>query len=398
MKKRTATSSGSPLGPENGGFPRGVNPPTSTQPTSFQAPPAGTRTRRGSSDHGVRAKPKKLQYYNIIFTFNPATTSRPTNLKESLKNAFLTDVRPLLVPYLLPAPAVKMDTDAGQEDFDPLGRKTTKPMLVKAILQKRPTTTIPPGATIDDILILYKHYVSPGLVIPPNRRFIEKPRTVAAPRLKGESMEETLLALRYYSPSVFVRSLAMNKECLIDLYIQFVLEETPRSPLIHGFHYTILKTSDIETPMDQEADPEARCIPSGPIWTCCINVPLVFKAMPPRHKKITKPHRVVCLCKSFNCADQIYPDANGVNHPGVEVLPETRAAHKRADYRNELREVNSLESTNVSTSSVQDLLVSPMQQLGIEPSPITSQHHQTEDEHTSVAGEVLDSTANSFSP
>lgn len=187
----------------------------------------------------VSNKPSKLKYYNIIYLFNPRTSSRPSHLKDSLKNAFLTEVRPLLKPHLLPAPSVSVRTDC-PSDFDPLGRQTTRQMLVTAIHQNAPDATIPASASVDDVLILYKKYVDPDLKLPVNKRFTARPRVVPVNRLKNESMEDILVALRYFAPCLFVRSLAMNKETLMDLYIQFVRDETPSSELIPGFHYTIL--------------------------------------------------------------------------------------------------------------------------------------------------------------
>lgn len=207
----------------------------------------------------VMNKPTKLQYYNVIRLFNPQTKSKPGDLKEELPNTFMTEVRPLLKPYLFPPPTLSMDTNQ-QPDFDPLGRKTTRTQLVNAILHKNPNATIPTAANIDDVLILYKNYVDPQLALRVNDRFIKRPRVVSIEQLKKESMEDIVLALRYYSPKVFVRSLAMNKDTLMDLYIRFVRDEEPRAPLIRGFHYTIieLSASDIGDSTDSEAKMDVK--------------------------------------------------------------------------------------------------------------------------------------------
>ncbi|EGG02329.1 uncharacterized protein MELLADRAFT_110190 [Melampsora larici-populina 98AG31] len=76
--------------------------------------------------------------------------------------------------------------------------------------------------------------------------FDSRPRTVPINRLKSESMEDILLSLRYFAPRVFVRSLAMNKGCLTDLYIKFVHDGTPNSPLILGYHYTLLDLTALD--------------------------------------------------------------------------------------------------------------------------------------------------------
>jgi hypothetical protein len=201
----------------------------------------------------VSQKPKKLDYYNIIYLFNPTTKSRPHHGKDDLIQAFKDEVRPMLKPFILPPPPTAMETDSSQPDFDPLSRKTTRSMLTKAILSKDAKAEIAPGATIDDILILYKYYVDPALPIPANNRFFQRPRIIPVNRLNGETIEDLLLALRYLAPSVFVRSLAMNKRCLVNLYIQFVHDETPSGPLIEGYHYTILNLS----PSDLQA--ESKC-------------------------------------------------------------------------------------------------------------------------------------------
>lgn len=191
----------------------------------------------------VSEKPKKLDYYNIIYLFNPNTKSRPGHTKDLLKKAFLDEVRPLLLTFLLPPSPEAMQTDSTEPDFDPLDRKTTQGMLSKPISIKAPKFNLPASATIDDTSIAYKYFVDPQLPLKPNDRFVKRPQTVPINRLKGETIEDILLALRYLAPNVFVRSLAMNKPCLVDIYTKFVHEEEPSTPLIPGFHYTIWEIS-----------------------------------------------------------------------------------------------------------------------------------------------------------
>ncbi|EGG07412.1 uncharacterized protein MELLADRAFT_105982 [Melampsora larici-populina 98AG31] len=309
----------------------------------------------------VSHKPTKLQYYDFIRLFNPKTKSRPSDKKESLKAAYIKEVRPLLKSQILPPVSTTMETNTKDVDFDPLGRKTTKKMLIDAIEKKDPYAMIPTGATIDDVLVLYKHYVDPQLNLPVKTRFNKRPRTIPMSRLKGESMEDILLALRYAAPCVFVRLLSMNKSTLMDLYIKFVHDKTPSSTLILGFHYTILdlSASDFPDSMDHRNGPRFEI-------------------------QTHQPHQVVCVCKAYECGDQEYPDTNGIYHPGVEVLPETRAAHQRADRRNNLLEPtnNISHSIQGSTPSAQDDLLLTLNQLQIGSPPSSSQDHQIHHETT----------------
>lgn len=270
--RQPSSANGSPLSPPAAGSDRAQ--PHHPGPTSPLAQGSAARSRQPHPESPIAAmvkkfseteriflaydfesvsdKPKKLDYYNIIFCFNPGTKSRPGHKKEDLKKVFLDNVRPILQPYLLPPIPTAMDTDASQPDFDPLSRKTTRGMLINAIQSRDPKANIPSAATIDDILIAYKYYVDSGLNLPKKKRFVERPRTVPLNRLKDESMEDILLALRYLAPPVFVRSLGMNKGCLVDLYTHFVHDKAPSSPLIPGFHYTLLKITPsdfVETTM-----------------------------------------------------------------------------------------------------------------------------------------------------
>ncbi|EGG00600.1 uncharacterized protein MELLADRAFT_67628 [Melampsora larici-populina 98AG31] len=267
-----STSNGSPLSPPPGNGAR-PNPASTTSPLAMSSPhhlrrpPADNQVLKKvqslSTDdqriflahdfEKVSKKPTKLRYYNIIHLFKPDSPRKPTDLKDLLKDDFIKQIRPILKPYILPAPIVSMDTDQ-EADFDPLGRRTTRQMLVKAIERKSTETTIPASANIDDVLILYKHYVDCDLKLPTNQRFIARPRTVPIQRLKGESIEDILLALRYYCPCLFVRSLAMNKDTLMDIYIQFIHDERPHSPLIPGYHYTILALGPSDFDIDTKVE------------------------------------------------------------------------------------------------------------------------------------------------
>ncbi|EGG05688.1 uncharacterized protein MELLADRAFT_107429 [Melampsora larici-populina 98AG31] len=100
--------------------------------------------------------------------------------------------------------------------------------------------------------------------------------------------------------------------------------------------------------------------------------------MPSRQNRSKQPHRAVCLCEAYECRHQVFPDANGVSHSGVEVLPATRAAHKRADLRNNLVKSPRTTSTSIPASplSAQDQLLSDLQRLNIISEPVLSQDGQ----------------------
>lgn len=272
--RNPSSANGSPLSPPGEGSRPGQTSPLASAQRFRRPPPedpVAAKVQSLSTEarifltydfDSISHKPLKLHYYNIIYLFNPATKSRPGDKKDALKKVFIDEVRPLLKPYLLPPPSTPMETDSADLDFDPLSRKTTRPMLVKAILSKSPKTDVSPGATIDDVLILYKRYVDPHLKLPPNDRFTKRPRAVPINRLKSESMEDLLLALRYLAPRVFVRSLAMNKSCLMDLYIKFVHDKTPDRPLILGYHYTLLDLSPsdlVSESMEEDVVEGAKC-------------------------------------------------------------------------------------------------------------------------------------------
>lgn len=102
--------------------------------------------------------------------------------------------------------------------------------------------------------------------------------------------------------------------------------------------------------------------------------------MPQRQKKTNQSHRVVCLCTSYECSDQVYADAEGLYHPGVEVLPETHQTHERADFRNNLLKSPRTPDHHVQplTSAVQDALLSPLRQLHLATSPSPIRSHQSD--------------------
>ncbi|EGF97337.1 uncharacterized protein MELLADRAFT_114421 [Melampsora larici-populina 98AG31] len=104
--------------------------------------------------------------------------------------------------------------------------------------------------------------------------------------------------------------------------------------------------------------------------------------MPPRQHQTRQAHRVVCTCVAYECSQQQYPDANGTYHPGVEVLPETRAAHQRADFRNSLPKSPRTpgHSNESSINLAQDNLLSPLRQLRITSSPSTPRNDQHVDD------------------
>ncbi|EGF97889.1 uncharacterized protein MELLADRAFT_114006 [Melampsora larici-populina 98AG31] len=83
--------------------------------------------------------------------------------------------------------------------------------------------------------------------------------------------------------------------------------------------------------------------------------------MPPKTKKKNTAHRVPCVCRAFDCCLAQYVDADGITRPGVEVLPETLAAHELAD--REAEATASLSNTSYprdlgSHTTGQDTLVS----------------------------------------
>lgn len=75
--------------------------------------------------------------------------------------------------------------------------------------------------------------------------------------------------------------------------------------------------------------------------------------MPPSTKKRNHAHRVPCVCCLFNCYLGHYVDTYGVTQAGVEVLPETFAAHELADRAN--KATSSLSGQQHATATHHDL-------------------------------------------
>lgn len=186
----------------------------------------------------------KVQFYRILLHFNPATKSRMSHSKDQLNAAFKKDVRPHLVPFLKPRAPIPMDTDQDnkdQVDFNPMGRKTTRKMLVDAIKRKCPKVPIPSAARRDGLLILYQAHVDKDLVIPGQTETIRKPHYLKRQAVLNADMEDLRLALQCHAPSVFIHSIPMTHQVLVDCYLHFLLDE-PLNPgaLVRGFHYSII--------------------------------------------------------------------------------------------------------------------------------------------------------------
>lgn len=190
------------------------------------------------------SKITKLQYYRILLHFDPATKSRMSHNKDVLTAAFQKHVLPLLVPFMKPRPSTPMETDQdpkSQLDFNPLGRKTTRKMLMEAIKRKAPHVPIPPAARRDGLVLLYQAHVDKDLVIPGQTEFIKKPHYLKPNAVADEDMEDLRLSLQCHAPNVFIHSAPMTHQVLVDCYLHFLLEE-PINPgaLIRGFHYSII--------------------------------------------------------------------------------------------------------------------------------------------------------------
>lgn len=129
-------------------------------------------------------------------------------------------------------------------------------------------------------------------------------------------------------------------------------------------------------------------------------------SMPQRRTQTSQAHQGVCLCTSYECGDQEYADANGVYHPGVEVLPETRAAHQRSDFRNDYSKSSNTTSTSAhshqaSSDITQEHLLSPFRLLHIASAPSPSldrnqeAHNRSREEDASrLASQVESPTDN----
>lgn len=136
----------------------------------------------------------RLQFYRLLFHFDEKTSSRPTQRKDLLTNAFTKDIRPLILPFISPPPPpapVAMQTDADDEmDFDPRGQKITRAMLAEVITKKKPTFDISSAGRTEQLLWLYKAVVDPQLPLAKNTEFSYIPRVIKGPRLQQLSIEE----------------------------------------------------------------------------------------------------------------------------------------------------------------------------------------------------------------
>ncbi|EGF97675.1 uncharacterized protein MELLADRAFT_84538 [Melampsora larici-populina 98AG31] len=185
----------------------------------------------------------KAQFYRILVHFNPKTKSRISHLKADLNAAFKKELRPQLSDFLIPRPPPAMETDQDDKnlDFNPLGRKTTRKMLLDAIKRKAPNAPVPTNARRNGLLLLYKEHVDKDLVIPGQTETIRKPGVLKANAVSGEDSEELRLALQCYAPQVFVHSIPMTHQVLVDCYLQFILAaKLEPGALIAGFHYSII--------------------------------------------------------------------------------------------------------------------------------------------------------------
>lgn len=187
-----------------------------------------------------------MHFYRILIHFNPATKSRHFHRKDVLNAAFKKDLLPLLQPFLTPPAPTAMQTDEdskAQLDFNPLGRKTTRKMLTDAIKHANPTIHIPATARRDGLLLLYQAHVDKDLVIPGQTNEIRKPRAIAVKAVEGTDMEDLQLGLQCYAPNIFVHSVAMTHQVLVDCYLHFVHEKPVKAgSLVRGFHYSVISS------------------------------------------------------------------------------------------------------------------------------------------------------------
>ncbi|EGG01750.1 uncharacterized protein MELLADRAFT_66844 [Melampsora larici-populina 98AG31] len=272
-RKNSGQDGNSPLSPTNvsdqtekpGAQPSsGSSAPFPSEPPSNTVPPLRATMSSHSSTHiwsliqtlpedlhvfleeDYEAKYKKIlkaQFYRILVHFDPKTTSRISHLKADLNAAFKKSLRPLLSEFMIPCPPPAMETDEGDKDldFNPLGRKTTRKMLLDAIKRKAPNVPIPTSARRGGLLLLYKQHVDKDLVIPGQTETIRKPSVLKANAVSGEDSEELRLALQCYAPQVFVHSIPMTHQVLVDCYLQFILAaKLEPGALVAGFHYSII--------------------------------------------------------------------------------------------------------------------------------------------------------------
>ncbi|EGG00612.1 uncharacterized protein MELLADRAFT_93098 [Melampsora larici-populina 98AG31] len=197
----------------------------------------------------IASKTTNLDYHRVLYHFDPKTKSRPSHTKAKLKKDFDDNLKPLLLPFAIDPP--KPDADASETsppdiDFDPLHRRTTRAMLSQAILSRRPGYSIASDARIDQILILYKAFVDPDLLLPVNREFIHKPKCLTADKARQKTIEYLRFALQCHAPHIFVHSVSLTHPLLLDLYIKFVIEDpVPDGRLVCGYHYS--EISDMMT-------------------------------------------------------------------------------------------------------------------------------------------------------
>lgn len=198
-------------------------------------------------DHDFEAKRdkiKNLDYYLVLYHFNPKTAGRPSQKKSKLQDEYDKEVKSLIQPYMRPPPmpSEAMETDNPDSDFDPLHRKTTRPTLVAAIKKAAPGYSIPDTARIDQLLWLYKAKVDPDLKLPQATEFSRKPKALLVGRVEKETAEELRHGLQVHAPRIFVHSIALTHPSLVNLYIHFVCEAKlpeDRVPVL-GFHYAVL--------------------------------------------------------------------------------------------------------------------------------------------------------------
>lgn len=186
----------------------------------------------------------KIKIYNILYHFNPKTTSRPTHQKNALIAVFKRDLLPKLLPFCTTAPPIvesDMETDDGI-DFDPLHRNTTIAMLASTIHKYHPHVTISSAALKDEVLALYKHYVNPNLNLRQNADYTRRPRTVQSKLVPKLSIQALRHALQSYNPELFLNYQVLRLPNYISLYRLFLLEEHQNSDeeeLVPGYHYWI---------------------------------------------------------------------------------------------------------------------------------------------------------------
>lgn len=184
----------------------------------------------------------KVQFYRVLLHFDPATKSRLSHRKEVLNDAFKKTTRPRILPFLTPRLPAPMETDHKiTADFNPMSRKTTRKMLSDAIKRKAPTVTIPAAARLDGLLLLYQEHVDRGLVIPGQVETVRKPHFLSADAVEGQDMEVIRFALQCHAPHVFVHTIPMTHDVLVNCYLKFILEESVKPGcLVRGFHYSII--------------------------------------------------------------------------------------------------------------------------------------------------------------